>query len=363
MYTQSYGILAAAGIFLLIFWLIMMALIVVNIVAMWKLFKKAGKPGWAAIIPFYNTYILNEMVWGKGIYFLFMLIPLGNLVWMVATYIKLAHSFNKGTGYGVALVFFGYILIPVLAFGKAEYIGYNDSGKKGCIIGAVVTGIVWFVMLIVSVVIAIFSAVSYQNQDIHTYDYDYVYEEDDYGLEEQGQDEETGGIIEASESDLDLSGYDDVSAVNLDNGEAVIQMPIQNSDTTECYGSMAFSSKSGVNVSLSLSWYPIEDESELAEDVATEVESEVEYMESSEFYGDVTVDEMLTGDGWALQQYNYSYLLGDNAYPCFTIVKADNMDGYLVTINIEVDNSMADENTEEVLMQACELYGVDFALE
>lgn len=45
MYTQSYGILAAAGIFLLIFWLIMMALIVVNIVAMWKLFKKAGKPG------------------------------------------------------------------------------------------------------------------------------------------------------------------------------------------------------------------------------------------------------------------------------------------------------------------------------
>ena len=126
---------------------------------------------------------------------------------------------------------------------------------------------------------------------------------------------------------------------------------------------MAFSSKSGVNVSLSLSWYPIEDESELAEDVATEIESEVEYMESSEFYGDVTVDEMLTGDGWALQQYNYSYLLGDNAYPCFTIVKADNMDGYLVTINIEVDNSMADENTEEVLMQACELYGVDFALE
>lgn len=303
------------------------------------------------------------MVWGKGIYFLFMLIPLGNLVWMVATYIKLAHSFNKGTGYGIALVFIGYILIPVLAFGKAEYIGYNDSGKKGCIIGAVVTGIVWFVMLIVSVVIAIFSAISYQNQDIHTYDYDYVYEEDDYGVEEQGQDKETGGIIEASESDLDLSGYDDVSAVNLDNGEAVIQMPIQNSDTTECYGSMAFSSKSGVNVSLSLSWYPIEDESELAEDVATEIESEVEYMESSEFYGDVTVDEMLTGDGWALQQYNYSYLLGDNAYPCFTIVKADNMDGYLVTINIEVDNSMADENTEEVLMQACELYGVDFALE
>ena len=46
-------------------------------------------------------YILNEIVWGKGVYFLFMLIPLGNLVWMVATYIKLAHSFNKGTGYGV----------------------------------------------------------------------------------------------------------------------------------------------------------------------------------------------------------------------------------------------------------------------
>ena len=51
-----------------------LAVAVLGIVAMWKIFEKAGEPGWAAIIPFYNAYVLFKITWGNGWMFLLMLI-------------------------------------------------------------------------------------------------------------------------------------------------------------------------------------------------------------------------------------------------------------------------------------------------
>ena len=97
--------------------------IVISIVAMWKIFTKAGKPGWAAIVPFYNLYTLFEIAWGKGILFLLTLIPVVNFIVLIIVYIKLAKAFGKGTGFGLGLVFLSLIFQLILAFGPAQYIG------------------------------------------------------------------------------------------------------------------------------------------------------------------------------------------------------------------------------------------------
>ena len=65
---------AMAGLFIFI-GIISLAITVLFIIALWKMFEKAGEPGWAALIPFYNTYVLFKISWGNGWYFLLSVIP------------------------------------------------------------------------------------------------------------------------------------------------------------------------------------------------------------------------------------------------------------------------------------------------
>ncbi|HET6350647.1 MAG TPA: DUF5684 domain-containing protein [Coriobacteriia bacterium] len=96
---------------------------VVMIIAMWKVFEKAGRPGWAAIIPIYNIYILLKVAGWSGWWLLVLLIPLVNvLVSLFITY-DLARVFGKGFGYFLGLWFFGFIFLPILGFGRAQYQG------------------------------------------------------------------------------------------------------------------------------------------------------------------------------------------------------------------------------------------------
>ena len=100
-----------------------LVLSVVAIVAMWKIFQKAGEPGWAAIIPFYNMYILFKITWGNGWKFLFLLIPFANIVFLIITQVKLAKAFGKSGGFAVGLVFLNTIFMCILAFGNSQYRG------------------------------------------------------------------------------------------------------------------------------------------------------------------------------------------------------------------------------------------------
>jgi hypothetical protein len=93
------------------------------VIALWKIFVKAGEPGWAAIVPFYNMYTLFKITWGSGWKFLLMLIPIVNVVIIIMTYVKLAKAFGKGGGFAVGLIFLGVIFMCILGFGKAEYLG------------------------------------------------------------------------------------------------------------------------------------------------------------------------------------------------------------------------------------------------
>jgi uncharacterized protein DUF5684 len=93
------------------------------IVAMWKVFTKAGRPGWAAIIPIYNMYVWCKIVGRPGWWVILMLIPLVNIVVAIIVCIDMAKSFGKGAGFGIGLALLGIIFLPILGFGSAQYQG------------------------------------------------------------------------------------------------------------------------------------------------------------------------------------------------------------------------------------------------
>lgn len=109
---------------LLIFWLIMLIIfIILYIVPLWKIFVKAGKPGWAAIIPIYNTIVILEIV-GRPVWWVILtLIPIVNIVITIIVAIDTAKSFGKEPAFGIGLFFLPFIFYPILGFGSAQYKG------------------------------------------------------------------------------------------------------------------------------------------------------------------------------------------------------------------------------------------------
>jgi hypothetical protein len=102
---------------------ISLAILFFLIAGMWKMFVKAGKPGWASIVPIYNIIVLLEIV-GKPVWWIVLLfIPIVGFVIAILLAIALAKSFGKGVGFGLGCVFLGFIFIPILGFGDAKYIG------------------------------------------------------------------------------------------------------------------------------------------------------------------------------------------------------------------------------------------------
>ena len=93
------------------------------IIAMWKIFTKAGKPGWASIIPIYNIWVMLEVVGRPGWWLLLLLIPGVNFVIGIILIVDLAKSFGKGGGFAVGLLLVPYVFFPILGFGKAQYQG------------------------------------------------------------------------------------------------------------------------------------------------------------------------------------------------------------------------------------------------
>ena len=97
------------------------ALIVFFVVVGWKINTKAGKPGWAVIVPIYNVIVHLEIV-GRPLWWIVLFfIPLVNIVVSIILVFDLARKFGKGVGFGFGLLFLGFIFLPVLAFGSARY--------------------------------------------------------------------------------------------------------------------------------------------------------------------------------------------------------------------------------------------------
>jgi len=103
--------------------LIYVTILVLMITSIWKIFSKAGKPGWASIVPIYNFIVLLEIVDKPWWWLLLLLIPIVNIVIIIIVYHKLSLSFGKGIGFTVGLILFGIIFLPILAFSDAKYVG------------------------------------------------------------------------------------------------------------------------------------------------------------------------------------------------------------------------------------------------
>ena len=148
-------VLAVMGVSIMIAIYVALILWVLYIVAFWKIFVKAGQPGWKSIIPIYNSYIFFKITWKKMTWFwvllacsilnglllffgynldgtlntlgLLSIIPgLFAIVITIIQLVKASYAFGHGAGYGVGLVFLDWIFLLILGFGSSKYIGPQD---------------------------------------------------------------------------------------------------------------------------------------------------------------------------------------------------------------------------------------------
>src|ERR1039458_461281 len=115
------GALLGAG---LVFFLVGMVVALVFIAGMWKVFTKAGQPGWAILIPIYNIYILLKIAGRPGWWVILFCIPLVNLVIAILVAIDVAKAFGQSAAFGVILLFLlGVLGYLMLGFGNYKYVG------------------------------------------------------------------------------------------------------------------------------------------------------------------------------------------------------------------------------------------------
>jgi hypothetical protein len=98
-----------------------LAFTVAIVAGMWKVFEKAGQPGWAALIPFYNMYVATQIAGRDILWFILLLVPCVNIVASIVIWMDVAKNFGKDAIWGVGIAFLPFIFLPLLGFGDAKY--------------------------------------------------------------------------------------------------------------------------------------------------------------------------------------------------------------------------------------------------
>jgi Family of unknown function (DUF5684) len=111
-------------------WITYGIVVLLVIVAQWKVFEKAGQPGWACIIPIYSTLVLLRIIGKPWWWLLMMLIPFVNLVYAIWAINLLSKSFGKEEGFTVGMILLPIVFYPILGFGGAKYIGAQSEEAK-----------------------------------------------------------------------------------------------------------------------------------------------------------------------------------------------------------------------------------------
>jgi hypothetical protein len=106
-----------------------LALTIVIFAGFWKMFEKAGEPGWAGIIPIYNLYVLVKISGNAWWWFILFFIPIVNFFATIKISIDIAGKFNRGVLFGLGLTFLSFIFYPVLGFGDYQYQETNSSAR------------------------------------------------------------------------------------------------------------------------------------------------------------------------------------------------------------------------------------------
>ena len=122
--AQSEGLEMLTGIGSLVFGLCCTFIpVAIMLAGMWKIFEKAGKPGWAALVPIYNIWVFVEISGKETFWFVLFLIPMVNVVAAIMVDIAVAEKFGKDTLYGVGMALLPFIFFPLLGFSDAQYQG------------------------------------------------------------------------------------------------------------------------------------------------------------------------------------------------------------------------------------------------
>ena len=137
--NDSFAIMFASG-FAIFFALISIAVSIVQTIAIWKIFEKAGKPGWAAIIPVYNLWVFFEIVDIPGPLSLLLVLPIftfyipvirvlamltminSGITLSLILCIRLPKKFGLDPAFALGLIFIPAVFFPILGFGKSEYV-------------------------------------------------------------------------------------------------------------------------------------------------------------------------------------------------------------------------------------------------
>ena len=125
--AEVQGMMAGFAGFMICFGVFCLVMFVFFAIVQWKIFTKAGEPGWAALIPIYQVMILSKIC-GRGEMFgLLLFVPCVGIVIAFMLVFDLAKVFGKDTGFAIGLLFLGIIFYPILAFGSAEYVGADGK--------------------------------------------------------------------------------------------------------------------------------------------------------------------------------------------------------------------------------------------
>lgn len=114
---------SGGGVGSIVVLLIYLVVLVAVIAGTWKTYEKANEPGWAAIIPIYNFYVMIKIGGNPWWYLLLMLIPVVNIFISAKVFVDLVKAFDQGLGFGLGLWILPFVFFPILGFGEYEYIG------------------------------------------------------------------------------------------------------------------------------------------------------------------------------------------------------------------------------------------------
>lgn len=98
-----------------------LAIVILVLVGLWKIYTKAGKPGWAILIPIYNLYVLLQIVNKPWWWLILFIVPVVNFVFIIWTFNRLSKSFGQGVGYTIGILLLPFIFIPLLGLGSYKY--------------------------------------------------------------------------------------------------------------------------------------------------------------------------------------------------------------------------------------------------
>ncbi len=121
--SAAMGLMAGIGLGVV---MVLLAIGVFMVVCHWKIYTKAGQPGWACLIPIYNFIILLRIVNKPWWWFFLVCIPIVNIVILIMIIHRLSLSFGKGAGFTLGLLFFNVIFFAILAFDNSTYTKLAD---------------------------------------------------------------------------------------------------------------------------------------------------------------------------------------------------------------------------------------------